>query len=360
MLAFPLALLALALPPGSDRAATLGAAARSALDAGSSDEALKRAEEALEWSPEDLALLDLAAQAAEADKEPDRALCYAAQALELATAPENAALAEALRKRIADLDPLGGKGKQIIGEYSNALLALGRNVGKRKLFVNGVDFSRSRGTPSCEAAEAELAKIYDNKKAVEALIESGLDVPWKAKKKRAPEAAAEDAKHATWATAWEVKGEQYTVKTDFPREMADSISLAMEQMNAVLPEGVPREGVGGGQTARVTLCVYKDRDEFDPRRRTSHRPERRGLLQARRELRRDLRPAQRQASALGAVVDALPRVEPPVHAHDLGRLDPGLAQRRHRELLRGRAHPAQRRGRDEPRPRRAPRSALES
>ncbi len=266
MLAFPLALLALALPPGSDRAATLGAAARSALDAGSSDEALKRAEEALEWSPEDLALLDLAAQAAEADKEPDRALCYAAQALELATAPENAALAEALRKRIGELDPLAGKDQALLGEYAAALLALGNDCASRKLWVNAVDLlNRTQGSSSASAGEAALAKVYDNKKAVEALLDSGLDVPIRPRKKRvsAAKAAAEDQLHSSWDKAWEIKGSCYTIKTDMPRELAEQMSIAMEQMNAFYRKVFHVKEHGGGDTARVTISVYKSRAEFD-------------------------------------------------------------------------------------------------
>ena len=266
MLASLLASLALALLPASDRAATLAASARSALAAGSNDEALKLAEEALEWSPEDVALLELAAQAAEADKEPDRALFYAAQALELALAPEQAALAERLRKLIGDLDPLAGRDQALLGDYAAALLVLGNDCASRKLWVNAVDLlNRTQGSSSAGAGEAALAKVYDNKKAVEALLESGLDVPIRPRKKRisAAKAAAEDQLHSSWDKAWEIKGSCYTIKTDMPRELAEQMSIAMEQMNAFYRKVFHVKEHGGGDTARVTISVYKSRAEFD-------------------------------------------------------------------------------------------------
>ncbi len=266
MLAFPIAGLALALLPASDRAAALGAEARGALAGGSSSAALAKAEEALEWSPDDLALLDLASQAAEADKEPDRALCYAAQALELATAPENAALAEALKKRIGELDPLAGKDQALLGDYAAALLALGNDCVTRKLWVNAVELlGRTQGSPSAAAGEAALAKIYSNRKAVEALLDSGLDVPLQEKKRRgsAAKAAEEDKKHSDWEHAWEIKGDCYTVKTDLSRDLAEQMSRAMEQMNAYYRKVFHVKEHGGGDTARVTICVYRTRKEFD-------------------------------------------------------------------------------------------------
>jgi hypothetical protein len=268
MPAFPLALLALALAllPSSDRSATLAAEARSALDSGSSNEALAKAEAALEWSPEDALLLELASRAAEADKEPDRALWYAAQALELCTTPESAALAEGLKKRIGELDPLAGRDQALLGDYAAALLALGNDCASRKLWVNAVDLlSRTQGSGSAGAGEAALGRIYDNKKAVEALLDSGLDVPIRPRKQRgsAAKAAAEDKLHSSWERCWEIKGECYTIKTDMPHELALQMSLAMEQMNAFYRKVFHVKEHGGGDTARVTISVYKTRAEFD-------------------------------------------------------------------------------------------------
>ena len=267
MLASRLAFLFLLLAtPTNDRSAALSADAQSALAGGSNTEALAKAEEALEWAPDDLVLLELASRAAEADKEPDRALYYAAQALELATTPESAALAEALKKRIGELDPLAGKDQALLGDYAAALLALGNDCATRKLWVNAVDLlGRTQGSPWAATGELSLAKIYDNKKAVEALLDSGLDVPIRAKKRRtnAAKAAAEDKLHSTWEKAWELKGECYTIKTDMPRELAEQMSIAMEQMNAFYRKVFHVKEHGGGDTARVVISVYKTRAEFD-------------------------------------------------------------------------------------------------
>jgi hypothetical protein len=246
------------------------AEAKALLDGGQGKEALAKAKEGLEYAPDLPELLDVASRAAQAASAGDEALWYAwlaAQELAAVAAPtkDQKALQDGIQKRLGEIDATGQKGSAAVSGYAASLFAIAKDCNAKKLFVNGVDlFQRCHGTPVAAAAEAELAKIYDNKKAVEALIESGLDVPVKPKKKRAPEAAAkEDAKHATWATAWEIKGDQYTVKTDFPRETADSISLAMEQMNHFYRKVFHVKEFGGGQTARVTLCVYRDRDEFD-------------------------------------------------------------------------------------------------
>src|SRR5690242_9375841 len=146
MLALLLApLLALAPAPAGDRSVALAQAAREALAAGSAREALAKAEEALEWSPENAALFDLASRAAESGKELDRALTYAALALELAPppAPENqkeaAAAADALLKRLTALDPLAGKDRALLGDYAAALLALGSDCAAKKFWINAVE-----------------------------------------------------------------------------------------------------------------------------------------------------------------------------------------------------------------------------
>jgi Protein of unknown function (DUF1570) len=271
----PLALAPPALDPRPDRLGGDGppaqlTEARTLLDGGQAKEALEKAKVGLELAPDLPEMLDVASRAAQAAGSADEALWYAwiasGELGSIATpTKEQKALADGIQKRLGELDPTGQQGSAAVSSYAAALFAIGKDCAARKLTVNAVDlFLRCRGTPTAAAAEAELAKIYDNKKAVESLIESGLDVPVKAQKKRSPESAAkEDAKHATWASAWEVKGEQYTVVTDFPRETADSISLAMEQMNRFYRKVFHVKEFGGGQTARVKLCVYRSREEFD-------------------------------------------------------------------------------------------------
>src|SRR5262249_14513547 len=233
-------------------------------------EALEKAKEGLEFAPDLPEMLDVASRAAQAAGAADEALWYAWMAVSelgaVATpTKEQKALADGIQKRLGGREPTGQQGSAAVASYAAALFAVGKDCAARKLTVNAVDlFLRCKGTPSAAAADAELGKIYDNKKSVESLIESGLDVPVKAQKKRNPEAAAkEDAKHASWGSAWEVKGEPYTVKTDFPAETADPIAVAMEQMNRFYRKVFHVKEFGGGQTARVQLCVYRSREEFD-------------------------------------------------------------------------------------------------
>jgi hypothetical protein len=263
--------LLLCLPPrAGDEPPKELAEARALLDGGKAQEALDKAKTGLELAPDLPELLDLASRAAQAAGAADDALWFAWLAQDqlgsvAAPSPAEKALSDQIQKRLGDIDPISQKGSSAVAGYAAGLFAIAKDCEAKKRFVNAVDLlTRCRGTPSAAAADAELQKIYDNKKAVEALIESGLDVPVKARAKRSPESAGkEDKKHASWGSAWEIKGEQYTVKTDFPRETGDSISLAMEQMNRFYRKVFHVAEFGGGKTARVTLCVYRSREEFD-------------------------------------------------------------------------------------------------
>jgi hypothetical protein len=271
--------LALLLFAPGDGAPPHLAEARALLDGGKAKEALDKAKAGLERAPDLPELLDLASRAAQAVDSNDEALWYGTLAMEqlafvAAPGKDQKALSDGLQKRLAELDPLGQKGPAALSTYASALFAIGKDCASRKLYVNAVDLlSRCRTTPVAAAAEAELAKVYDNKKAVEALIDAGLDVPVKPKKKRSPGAVAkEDVKHSTWLTAWEIKGEQYTVKTDMGRDIAESMSLAMEQMNHYYRKVFHVKEHGGGQTARLTICVYKSRAEFDANEKENGQP----------------------------------------------------------------------------------------
>jgi hypothetical protein len=244
--------------------------ARGLLDAGKPAEALAKAKEGLEHAPELLELLDLASRAAGEAGAKDEALWYgtlAASELSDLAAPSKAekAIGDALLARLAELDPLARQGAKTIDAYAASIASIGKECSSKKLYVNAVDLlTRCRGTSAAAAAEAELAKIYANKKAVEALLDSGLDVQIAPKRKRSAESIAkEDAKHSTWETAYEIKGKQYTIKTDMGIELAESFSFAMEQMNAFYRKVFHVKEFGGGQTARATIRVYKSREEFD-------------------------------------------------------------------------------------------------
>ncbi len=253
--------------PSEDPVASALAQSRALLEEGKAKEALAKAEEGLEYESEHFELLSTATRAAEMAGSTDQALWYADLAVAAAgpsPAKEQVKLVEALRARIAALDPLKGQGESARSRYAGELLELGTDLAKRKLYVCAVRvLSRLEGTSQAEKAETALAKIYSNDKAVEQLLDSGIDVPIQHRKKRSPrEIAREDQKHATWEEAWVEKGNQYTVRTNMGIEMAEAISLAMEQMNSYYRKvfGVKERG---GETARVTINVYRARKEFD-------------------------------------------------------------------------------------------------
>lgn len=265
----PLVLTLFAAAPAVDAPPQL-AEARALLEGGKAAEALAKAKEGLEYAPDLLELLDLASRAAGEAGAKDEALWYgtlaAGEIADLAAPSKSEkAIADALGKRLLELDPLARKGATTLDTYAASIASIGKDCAGKKLYVNAVDLlGRCLGTGSSAAAEAELAKVYGNKKAVEALLDSGLDVPVQAKRRRSAETIAkEDAKHSTWETAHEIKGKQYTIKTDMGLELAESMSFAMEQMNAFYRKVFHVKEFGGGQTARATICVYKSREEFD-------------------------------------------------------------------------------------------------
>jgi hypothetical protein len=255
----------------SDPASAWARSVSTQIDAHEFEAALETAALALEHWPDDAELLDLASLAALENADNDVALWYGELALErrraaldpAAKAPPPEVLA--LERRVAELDPLGRRAQSLIAEYRDALFAAGKSVAKRKLVVNAVElFTRSRDLGLAEPSEAELAKVYGNPRSVEALLDSGLDVPLRSKKKRrSPEQIArEDGKHADWEHAYEIKGDNYTIKTTLGIELAETMSLAMEQMNRFY-RSVFHVKERGGNTARVVVSVYKDRAEFE-------------------------------------------------------------------------------------------------
>ncbi len=232
-------------------------------------EALAAAEAALEDDPDSCVLLEQASRAAEAAGRTDHALWYADLALDacLRSGDKDAArLADGLRARMVTLDPLKGQGAAALADYENTLVAVGGALARRKMVVSAVSLlTRVRGAAARDKAESELERIYKDKKAVAALLESGVDVPIQEKKRKgkSPEQlAADDKKHEDWDKAWELKGDQYTIRTNMPLKSAEAFLSAMEQMNRFYRKFF-RVKESGGSTARVTIHVYRSRAEFD-------------------------------------------------------------------------------------------------
>lgn len=238
------------------------AQAKSLLDAKQGPDALAKAKEGLEIAPDSVELLDIASRAAGLAGQSDEAVWYAALAVETASGGKERLAAE-IQKRAAELDPLQLKSQAVMSAYGQVLLKLGQRCVAKKLYVSAVDLlTRCRGTPLAREAELELSKLYENKAAVEALLDSGLDVPIKQKKRSPAAIAKEDKKHATWENAYEIKGKCYTVITNMGLEMAEQMSSAMEQINRFYRKTFHIKEQGG-DTARVKIKVFKSRAEFD-------------------------------------------------------------------------------------------------
>ena len=236
---------------------------RSTLEAGRPMEALEQAQLALEYRPEDPELFRLAAEAAERAGEIDQAmqLVVAALELDLLTANER----KAFQAQLALLDPKPGAIQDLVNAYAAQQLELAKGFERRKLYANAVDLLlRCEGSASADAAQKLLDKIYGNTKAVEALMQSGVDVPIEPpKSKKSPEwIAKEDAKRAAWANAYEIKSANYTIRTNMGYEMANAMSQAMEQMGEFYRR-VFRYRERGGTMRRCVLSVYAQRSEFD-------------------------------------------------------------------------------------------------
>ncbi len=73
--------------------------------------------------------------------------------------------------------------------------------------------------------------------------------------------AEENPKHEDWKHAWEEQGENYTYKTNAGYLVLKTSSIAMEQMNQAYRHFFHYK-VDGGQTPRVTVHVFKNRDEY--------------------------------------------------------------------------------------------------
>ncbi len=229
------------------------------------DADLAKAESALESNPDSFEFLDAASRAAQAAGKNDQALWYAGLALKSApTTKETAKAVADLTARAAALDTVPAKSSTVANEYQTALATAGSALAKKKLAVSAVYLlSRVTSGPAAEKAKADLDKIFADKKAVEALLDSGVDVQVKPKKKRKPEQTAkEDRKHETWDKAYELKGDQYTVKTNMGLEFAEAVSSAMEQMNRFYRKFF-KVKERGGDTARCTVNIYRERPEFD-------------------------------------------------------------------------------------------------
>ncbi|MFT7668555.1 MAG: hypothetical protein ACI8X5_001249 [Planctomycetota bacterium] len=227
-----------------------------------SEDDLETLERKLEDAPEDPNLLEACGLAALDDGEEDLGVWY----LSLATdaAPDDEDLLERVAIELATFEYPVEEGAKLLGDYSETLFKVSKACAAKKLYANAVDLLlRCEGTRFEEAAEKHLEKIYGKKKALEALLASGINVPVQSSSKLSPKKIAKlDSKHADWENALEIKGKFYTIKTDMGYEMAEAMSSAMEQINTFYRK-VFRYKERGGSMRSCELRVYKTREEFD-------------------------------------------------------------------------------------------------
>jgi hypothetical protein len=262
MLALPASLLAVLplLAPGDPLAE-----AEALLAADQAEQALAKAARVLEDEPDDARLLEVCSRASLALDEVDDAIWYATLALaELGTEKDDRELRDQLTARIAAKLPAGTAADAALEEYAQALFRLSEGARRRKLWANAVDLLlRCRGTRFEARANERLDRIYNNRRGVEALLATGVTVPARPLKSKSPEwIAKSDAEHATWEDAYEFKGKNYTVRTNVGWELGQTISMAMEQMNAFY-RTVFRHKERGGNMARCQVNVYATRAEFE-------------------------------------------------------------------------------------------------
>jgi len=243
-------------------AACLGAFA---LPRGAAEEELADLELALEYRPDDAALLSSAARASAAAGDHDRAYWYAVLAREaIGGDAKQKALVKELDGLIAELELPEVSADVLLEDYASEVMKLAQTCERRKLYANAVDLlAACRGTRFEARAEERLEKLFSKEKTVEALLASGIEIPAKPTTKRSPEfIAKEDARHATWEDPHEVETKFYTVETNMGYELAHSISMAMEQMNQFYRKVFEYKERGGSMRS-CGIRVYATREEFD-------------------------------------------------------------------------------------------------
>ncbi len=258
----PVLLSAILLAQPVEDPQALAEEARALMEEERAFEAMQRLEVALEYLPEDAALLELAANACVDLDRRDEAYWYATLALDHGEGSK-AAVAR-LNGILGELSPVEAKPDELLEDYAENLFKLAQTCQRKKLYANAVEFlTRCRGTRFEERADAQLDKLFSNQKAIEALLATGVDIPAKPVTKKSPEwIAREDRKHADWEDAYEIKGKYYTIITNMGYEMAQSMSLAMEQMNLFYRQ-IFHYKQRGGTMRRCVIKVYATREEFE-------------------------------------------------------------------------------------------------
>jgi hypothetical protein len=226
---------------------------------------------ALEDSPTDPLLFDLAAQSALALGKEDEALWYTrlgVRELErLEEVPkEQEPLLQGLRARQLELDPKTEDLQELLDDYARDAYDLARSAASGKLHVNAADmFLRLRGTASEGRALKELEKVYGDDDASETLFRYGFELPegqlrGALKNKSPRQIAKEDEEHANWENRYEFANKRpaYRVFTNMGQVTGRQILDAMVQINEFICDAF------GMRTTKqeCKINVFKDFDSF--------------------------------------------------------------------------------------------------
>jgi hypothetical protein len=231
----------------------------------------------LERAPDDPELLELAGLEALEAEDPDRAAWLLLEALERSEG--DSVRSNRIARQLDELEYPWGKAQDLLEEHAQELFRLARTCASSKRFVTAVDLlHRCAGTPLEDEARERLEELYGKRKVVDALLESGVDVPLAAGSRYSPEEMARlDAAHSRWEDAHVIDGENYRVRTNMSIEVARSVAESMEQINAFY-----RQFYGyRTRTKSMRSCevrLYARRADFD-RHEPSAKPTHAGFYQ---------------------------------------------------------------------------------
>ncbi len=216
----------------------------------------------LEDKPDDPALLEACGLAALDEGHADLGTWYLMLAID-AGADDPGTVAR-VKAKLGGMDFPLAEGDKALDAYTQSLFRLSKSCASKKLYANAVDLlARCDGTRYEKSAQEQLQKLFSKKKALDALLASGIAVPIVAKKLGRPgEIAKLNKKHESWSDPHEVKGEFYTVKTNMDYEMAHAMVNAMDQINGFYRKVFNYKARGGGMRT-CALKIYRTRAEFD-------------------------------------------------------------------------------------------------
>ena len=169
---------------------------------------------------------------------------------------------QAMREALLEIDPQANALEKMRAKHLKALFNLAKEHFKKKRLhaaLNVLD-EVLRIEPNHSAARTLKKKIIQTGSDDVAIADAyagadpldGIDPEWLAK---------ENPKHTEWSDAWEEKGENYSYKTNAGYLVLKTASIAMEQMNMAYRHFFHFKE-DGKPTPRVTVHVFKDRDEY--------------------------------------------------------------------------------------------------